>query len=645
MRTIDDIFFDFEEIKTKFQKMNASIKLSKKFDSFFHPTFGKFSKDSSQKLKQVIVKNISNLSAKGVKNALNYIIKNSDSNCCENQKGEKQKVEEVLEDWKQDFSGKNNAKEAMHLIFSIDEDFNKKNLDALEKSVKETMQKNFYEYKYVMVKHTHQNNPHIHVLINKNNLYTSKKLHFKLKGDCKNFFNKIREDFKDSLNQNNKKFNYENRYKFEAELSFEQLFPHKQEKQDFSQIILENLIQIGKKISINEQNISTIENEIEELKIKQNKLSQDFLKSKNFKLASSLKKIHKDIKNKYQEKKNHFLELKNLRRAYENYENQRKFFNHQDYSELQKQEEFIKIIQMPNNNIYKNLSKSSIQAFKNIQSNLTLSKQKILENSLNYIKNNLIMFKIFNGNTSIFKIDSAIGVLNKDLNVLKDIKIDSENLKSSSDSEYTFKINKEKINKLIEYNQDKQQELKNIISLRFEYIRDKINFLENHEESNKYFKDNSQKTKEMPTPHFSPFLNLKTLEFYKKECELMKIKYDLDTSIVLGRIARLLQTQDKTKEEDKEFKSKDFQFRSKTDESNKLKNKYSQTSKNQPLLDLKKLNLEGFFEWYMSKKIIKDKQAYKMNLYTKIKNNELENFQALYKRFEVETLRVETKIK
>lgn len=512
--------------------------------------------------------------------------------------------------------------------------------------MKETLQKNFYEYKYVLVKHTHQNNPHIHVLINKNNLYTSKKLHFKTKQECKDFFNILREDFKDSLNQNNKKFNYENRYKFERELNFEQLFPEK--KQDFSEITLKNLRQIGKKISINERNILNLENEIESLKNEQKRLSQAFLNNRDFKLASSLKKIHKDIKNKYQQKKNHFLELKNLRKAYENYENQRKFFNHQDFSELKKQEEFIKIIQSSKNNIYKNLSKSSIQAFKNIQSNLALSKQKIFKNSLDCIKNNLVMFKIFNGHTSIFKIDSAINILNKDLNVLKDIKIDLENLKNfqdsmqknnlkdSSDSEYAFKIKKEKVDKLIHHNQNKQQELKNIISLRFEYIEAKVNFLKTPH-------NDSQKIQEMTTPNLSPFLNLKTLEFYKKECELMKIKHNLDTSALINKIDLLLQPKASLREEQGGFTTKEFESKIKTNESNELNNKYSKVFKNKPLLDLKKLNIEGFLDWYMSKKIILDKEAYKMNLYTKIKNNELENFQALYKRFEVEMVKVENK--
>lgn len=80
--------------------------------------------------------------------------------------------------------------------------------------MQEVLAKNFYEYKYVCVIHTHKNNPHIHVLINKNNLFTHKKLHFQTREEIRNLFNGLQEDFALALNFNGN-LNYHNAYKFE----------------------------------------------------------------------------------------------------------------------------------------------------------------------------------------------------------------------------------------------------------------------------------------------------------------------------------------------------------------------------------------------------------------------------------------------
>ena len=145
---------------------------------------------------------------------MQYIIKHSESEYAINELGVRVEAREILQDWSKDFSKKASAKEAWHLCFSIKEEVNPHNISALQQSVQEVLAKNFCEYKYVCVIHTHQNNPHIHVLINKNNLFTHKKLHFQTRGEIRNLFNGLQEDFAFALNFNGN-LNYHNAYKFE----------------------------------------------------------------------------------------------------------------------------------------------------------------------------------------------------------------------------------------------------------------------------------------------------------------------------------------------------------------------------------------------------------------------------------------------
>ncbi|PAF51044.1 relaxase/mobilization nuclease domain-containing protein [Helicobacter sp. 13S00477-4] len=427
---MDEIFFDFEEIKTKIQQASNINFIPKKNNRFLSPNIS-FSNigslynldktnQSNKTSKQVVIKNISNLSANGIKNALNYIIKNSLGSTCLNQDDETKTQQEVLKDWQKDFSSKKDAKEAMHLIFSIDEEFTKQNLETLEKSLKTTMRKNFNGYKYIMVKHTHQNNPHIHILVNKNNLYTNKKLHFNTKRDCKNFFNQLREDFKDCLNHYNSNFSYENKYKFQRDLSFEKLYPDTQK--DISIELAKNLKQIAKKISMNELNIEVLNEEIESLTTQQERLRKDFIHYKNFKIASKLKNIHMQLRDKYKIKKQLFYEHKELNNTYKSFDAQRRNLAHNDYSQFKRQKAIIDFIKQ-NKKSCKFFSKSFIETLKSIQSNIALSKQKVLSNSLGYIKDNLMLLKVFK-DANVFKIDEAIDILNKDLNVLESMKKD-----------------------------------------------------------------------------------------------------------------------------------------------------------------------------------------------------------------------------
>lgn len=117
---------------------------------------------------------------------------------------------DIAEQWNEQFEklleNKSRVKNcALHLVFSIDENCNEKNLKVLELSVYQTLTNTLgYDYPFIMKLHAHQNNPHAHVIINKTNKITNKQLRFHSKDSCKEFYHTLRETFKDYLFANSK---------------------------------------------------------------------------------------------------------------------------------------------------------------------------------------------------------------------------------------------------------------------------------------------------------------------------------------------------------------------------------------------------------------------------------------------------------
>ncbi|WP_416861438.1 relaxase/mobilization nuclease domain-containing protein, partial [Helicobacter ganmani] len=183
----DTFLEDYKKIKSASSK---EIKFQKAKLVFGKSLNYKFSK--ANKSQAVVVKLLSNLGKKGVKNAISYCIRNSENSFAINENGELVTTKEILQEWGKNFSDNENSKEAWHLCFSIKERATQQNLEKLQASVSEVMQQNFFGYKYAMILHTHQNNPHIHIIVNKRNFLTNKKIHFKNKGDIKEFFSDIR---------------------------------------------------------------------------------------------------------------------------------------------------------------------------------------------------------------------------------------------------------------------------------------------------------------------------------------------------------------------------------------------------------------------------------------------------------------------
>ncbi|ETD25583.1 relaxase/mobilization nuclease domain-containing protein [Helicobacter canis] len=201
----------FEYVSFKKQKQSAVPYERKAFAQFHsHIVTSKQIFSTSSHKKQVVIKNIGNMKQAHLRNALGYCLKNSSLNhnalqvllqesivqgIAFDQCHQALSYEQILDDWSKDFSKNPHTNEALHLVFSLDEIPSQRASEILQCAVSETMQANFADYKYVMIPHNHQNRPHIHLIINKTNIFTKKKLHFKDKAEISNFFNTLREDF------------------------------------------------------------------------------------------------------------------------------------------------------------------------------------------------------------------------------------------------------------------------------------------------------------------------------------------------------------------------------------------------------------------------------------------------------------------
>ncbi|EEO23807.2 MULTISPECIES: relaxase/mobilization nuclease domain-containing protein [Helicobacter] len=190
-----DKYVFWEDKDTRIQKRYPKIPHEKAKDSYLF-----FVRRPARHSRQVVVKTLSNLDKRGTYNAISYVIRHSDSSYAIDELGNSVSLKEIMSDWKNDFGTHKNSKDSWHLCFSINEELTDRNIKALQESVKAVLEKHFYAHKYIQVLHTHQNNPHIHVVVNKRNMITHKKLHFKEKSDIRDFFTDIKNDFAIALN-------------------------------------------------------------------------------------------------------------------------------------------------------------------------------------------------------------------------------------------------------------------------------------------------------------------------------------------------------------------------------------------------------------------------------------------------------------
>ncbi len=209
-----DELFDYEIIKPK-----KTLEIQYTYAKRYYKEVEKFAKNLTQLTqeefmrlrepqKQVVIKNIGNMTRLHSKRAMDYIAKHGE--LVRDEFFNEVNYSDIAEQWNEQFEklleNKSRVKNcALHLVFSIDENCNEKNLKALELSVYQTLTNTLgYDYPFIMKLHTHQNSPHVHVIINKTNRITNKQLRFHSKDSCKEFYHTLRETFKDYLFANSK---------------------------------------------------------------------------------------------------------------------------------------------------------------------------------------------------------------------------------------------------------------------------------------------------------------------------------------------------------------------------------------------------------------------------------------------------------
>lgn len=443
----ESLFFDYEEVKQrkvhyKKQKQKIEEQKPKKFFahrlSDFYFSNNNFNvKKTSFSSKQVMIKTLSNLDKVGARNALEYVIKNSNDDFALCDDGSLKKVDELMNEWGQDFSNKKNAKEVWHLSFGIDEKHSEQTLQILRESVKEVMEKNFFEYKYAMVIHSHQNKPHAHILINKNNKFNKKKLHLK-KDEFRDFFTTLRNDF--ALALNSRGLEYHNHFKIENDL--QKQITKLQKKiflfeKNMNLELAKMCESVDKKIKIKENKISKLADELKELyRLKNDELLMELARLKSlddkhkkmYKLFRQIKEINLKIKDKQRQIKTLRKETSLLQSEYKKFDYQRDNFRSDEFElSLKKKQALLDFLQKNLN--HSKISLATQKLINELELSIKLSENKDDKNLSDNIKASLIIASLLGKNNTSYDLIKTHKELNENLTNLRQSKVEKEHYK------------------------------------------------------------------------------------------------------------------------------------------------------------------------------------------------------------------------
>lgn len=377
--------------------------------------------------KQVLVKMIANMGALRTKNALAYVIRNSDDNLAINEKGEEVSLKEILNDWSKTYSTRENAKEAWHLVFSIDENFlSIKNIENLKESVKETMDTNFFGHKYAMVLHTHQAKPHVHIVLNKYNFLENKRLHFKNKDEIKNLFSTVRDDFSYALKARG--LNYENKNSLEKDLekSYKKLKQNEEILEVDTSYGVQKVFQeseqfFEKKFELKKQRFTALQNQYEE--VKRNRLElelllEQYIRDKNkkmFKLFKEIKRQGKELRLRANELGREAKNLYNMSYQFEAFKEKHKELYKNRFESVVLKRKFLQDYErfFPK---HKGASKKDIQNYYIIKKSLA-QQEKLAEKTLKTYSKSFYK-ELFFENTTLFQLQKQYKTLEENIYLL-----------------------------------------------------------------------------------------------------------------------------------------------------------------------------------------------------------------------------------
>lgn len=463
-------FDELKAIRAGRTKFNKSEHKNVSFGSgfgFFRNHIN-FSKNKSTK--QSVVKMISNLPKDSIKRCIDYTLKNSLDGYAINEKGERVGSDEVMAEWKKDFGTNKNSKDAWHLIFSIKESCsNKQTLKALEGSVRDVLGSNFEGHKYTMVLHTHQNNPHIHVVLNKRNQFTNKKIHFNSRGEIRDFFDDTRSNFAYALSARGLKYENKNFLAKDLKREFNNIKSNiKLEVDDYTakdkiNDYYDKMQDINKeKYKATTSRIEAMNDELDKLKKADKELLDLFLlytKKRNkraYKLAKELKQSNKIIKEKSLKI---LAEIKKINKlSYEaNRLNEMKLENYKDRSNA------LTLLEKFNRNYNelhpknKGVSKADFENHKKAKRAIAVLRNKKDDDAIKYFDDSLVITRMLGSNESLFKLGKKLEIIDKNLYILEHSNLGADEVK-----EYKKRLN------------DNKEFINDVCEKRFDYATKKL---------------------------------------------------------------------------------------------------------------------------------------------------------------------------
>lgn len=404
-----------------------------------HVSFGGMTFAKNKFSKQAVVKMISNLPKDRIKNCIDYTLKNSLDGYAINDKGEKVSSDDIIKEWSKDFGSHPNSKDAWHLIFSIKEPCSdERALKKLQSSVMEVMNKNFFGHKYSMVLHTHQNNPHIHVVLNKRNIFSDKKIHFDSRDEIKDFFDDVRTNFAYALDQRG--LNYTNTSSLSKDLKQEWNKIKKSVKLETDDYFAKDFINdyYMKLQERNKENhkatASRIDVLLEETVVLKNEHERLFqllinLKKKKNKRWYKVSKEYKEQGNFYVKKLNEIKgEVEKLRKIEYRAQKIAEFHkaNYQDkVGGVVRLENFVYNYNQMRKAGFKT-SKSDFENFKRAKRAIAIHRKKESELAIKYFDDSLIVSRMLGASDSIFKLDKKLKNLDQALHSLHNSSVGDE---------------------------------------------------------------------------------------------------------------------------------------------------------------------------------------------------------------------------
>lgn len=405
--------------------------------------------------KQVVVKMISNLPTDRISACLNYTLENSLDGFAINEKGERVKTDKVLREWGNDFGLNKNSKDAWHLMFSIKEPCdNERTLKKLEASVRDVLGNNFAGHKYAFVLHTHQNNPHIHLILNKRNDFTKKKIHFNSRDEIKDFFDDVRTNFAYALGTRGLKYENKHFYQKDIKAEFNKIKKNiKLEADDYiaKDAVADYYLKIQNKNKEKERTtasrIDAMNAELEILK-KENfeleRLFWELRKNKNkryFKVGKQLGEHNKILKAKRYAVLNENKKLdKIINQGFKI--NEMHLVHYKDQSAgLALLENFtynFKKIYPKNSPLKPN--KADFEMYHKARRAIAVHRNRESDLARKYFEDSLVLTRMFGSEQNIFKLSKALDVLDKSLHIYEHSALNNGEM---TDFLKTLKSNKE----------------------------------------------------------------------------------------------------------------------------------------------------------------------------------------------------------